>query len=186
MNGVEWTPDGKIVYTATTGKNLSIWIMDEDGKNERQLIPTGGKNISPTCGQRRVYSFRVDQERQECSLRARTDGSEMRQLTDDEFAGQPHVSPDGKWVVYVSSSGTERTVWRIPSDGGEKTRILDMEASWVRVSPDSRLVASGVSVGGKPKLGVFPIDGSSPPRVFDVRRRQTFASASDGLPTESS
>jgi len=35
--GITWTSDAKIVYRSRGGGNPDIWIMDADGRNQKQL-----------------------------------------------------------------------------------------------------------------------------------------------------
>jgi Tol biopolymer transport system component len=99
----------------------------------------------------------------------------MRQLTDADIAAQPDVSPDGKWIVYVSSREvTTRedfgTLYRISIEGGEPIRLVDKRANWVRISPDSKLVACGYEDDGMTKLAILPIEGGEPLKLFSVPR----------------
>ena len=50
--------------------------------------------------------------------RMRPDGSEQEQITNDGFNNWfPHISPDGKWIVYISLSAptSRRTITRSTS-----------------------------------------------------------------------
>ena len=80
--------------------------------------------------------------------RARWDGSGKRALTRtpdaDEY--QPAVSPDGKWIAFLSDRGDEDAktqVWVMPADAGEAERLTNFpggvsDFDW---SPDSARLA---------------------------------------------
>ncbi|HEX6638186.1 MAG TPA: prolyl oligopeptidase family serine peptidase, partial [Steroidobacteraceae bacterium] len=73
-------------------------------------------------------------------------GGEGRQLTSDKASdNQPTVSPDGKWVAFVSTRGddTESQVYVIAIDGGEARRVTNIPtgASVPKWFPDSRHIA---------------------------------------------
>ena len=80
--------------------------------------------------------------------RARFDGSDRRALTrtpdTDEYG--PAVSPDGRWIAFLSDrggEGVETQVWIMPSDGGEAEALTKFpggveEFDW---SPDSAHLA---------------------------------------------
>jgi dipeptidyl aminopeptidase/acylaminoacyl peptidase len=80
--------------------------------------------------------------------RAHWDGSGRRALTRtpgaDEY--QPAVSPDGRWIAFLSDRGdedAETQVWVLPSDGGEAEALTDFpggvsEFDW---SPDGAQLA---------------------------------------------
>jgi Tol biopolymer transport system component len=78
------------------------------------------------------------------------------------------VSPDGKWVVYVSTQDTMGPAWRVPLAGGPPEKIVDGPTSWLRVSPDSRFIACGYSEGGVIKLAIVPIEGGQPLKTLDL------------------
>ncbi len=168
---LDWTFDGRIVYTELADQEWTIWIMNADGSQSRQLIPTGGENYHPSVtADGRFLVYQSNRSGTYAVWRANLDGSDMRQLTDTEVAAQPDVSPDGRWVVYVSSHDDWGTLYRIPTDGGAPVRLTDNRVYWARVSPDSRLIACSYEDNGKTKLAILPIDGGKPLKLFDVPR----------------
>jgi len=167
--GLEWTPDGKIVYAAFTDKSQSLWMMNADGSGKKQLTPAGGIDLNPSVtadGQTIVFGSNRSGTFEVWSVRA--DGGDLRQLTSGSFNEMPSVSPDGVWVVYVSTRGGLTTLWRVPLAGGEAVRLTDKPASWASVSPDSRFVACSYLAGGETKLAVLSIDGGEPVKIFDL------------------
>ena len=95
----------------------------------------------------------------------------MRQLTSGGVGGAPHVSSDGRRIVYT---GYDDVLWRIPAEGGEPVRLTSNAASWPRVSPDSRFVACAYSIDNTQKLAVISIDGGQPVKLFDVPKTANF------------
>jgi serine/threonine protein kinase len=179
-HGLDWTPDGRIVYTARADEGWTIWITNADGSEQRQLIPTGGLNYIPSVtSDARYLVFQSNRNGKYAVWRANLDGGEMRQLTDADIAAQPDVSPDGKWIVYVSSREVSTnedfgTLYRISIDGGEARRMTEKPACWVRISPDSRFAACGYEDDGRTKLAILPIEGGEPLKLFDVPRLANF------------
>lgn len=58
-----------------------------------------------------------------------TDGSPARQLTSDAASdSDPHFSPDGRWIAFVSKRGDDKQsqVYVIPTDGGEARRVTNL------------------------------------------------------------
>ena len=45
--GIDWTPDGRIVYSATTQGSWDIWIANSDGSQPRQLTSDPGMENQP-------------------------------------------------------------------------------------------------------------------------------------------
>jgi dipeptidyl aminopeptidase/acylaminoacyl peptidase len=73
-------------------------------------------------------------------------GGDARQLTSDKANDtQPTVSPDGKWIAFVSKRGddTENQVYVIAVDGGEARRVTNVPTgvSAPKWFPDSRQIA---------------------------------------------
>jgi dipeptidyl aminopeptidase/acylaminoacyl peptidase len=73
-------------------------------------------------------------------------GGPARQLTSDKASDtQPTVSPDGKWIAFVSKRGddTESQVYAIAIDGGEARRVTNVPtgASVPKWFPDSARIA---------------------------------------------
>src|SRR5262249_22211504 len=102
--------------------------------------------------------------------RANLDGENMIQLTGDQIAGQPNVSPDGKWIIYNSNDDGDGELYRISIDGGQPLRLTDNPAGWARISPDNRFIACSMGIDGKEKLVVISIDGGEPLKTFDMPR----------------
>jgi len=73
-------------------------------------------------------------------------GGAARQLTSDKASDtQPAVSPDGKWITFVSRRGddTESQIYVIAVDGGEARRVTNLPtgASVPQWFPDSARIA---------------------------------------------
>jgi len=72
------------------------------------------------------------------------DGKEARQLTRHEAADHsPSWSPDGRWLLFVSTREDGTHLWRLPLAGGDPEQLttLSTGVSHPRYSPDGRRVA---------------------------------------------
>ncbi|MEP6903070.1 MAG: winged helix-turn-helix domain-containing protein [Actinomycetota bacterium] len=182
--GLEWTIDGRLVYTAQINGNNTIWTMNSDGSGQKQLIPSDGNNIYPSLSaDNRFLIFQSNRSGKYAVWRAKPDGTELKMITDADIAAQPHISPDGRWVIYVTNPEQTGELWRISIDGSSAPVKLADNASWARISPDSRFVACGYESGGQ-KIAILPIDGGEPLKLFDIPRlaniRQGIHWAPDG------
>ena len=82
VNGFDWTPDGKIIYTAQTGDNQNLWVIDQDGNNRQQLTAGAGNNRSPTVSpDGRHVVFVSDRTGTRYLWKMNLDGSQPVQLT---------------------------------------------------------------------------------------------------------
>jgi len=104
-----WSPDGKkLVFTGgrkgETGNYRNLWSVDVDTKVETALTPPGTLDDGPeyTPDGKYIYFNSVRTGTMQI-WRMRPDGSHPEQVTFDEYNDWfPHISPDGKWIVYIA------------------------------------------------------------------------------------
>jgi len=170
-SGLNWTNDGRIVYTADTDNGTNIWLMDADGKNRRQVIPSGGVNSKPSVtDDGRFLVFQSNRGGHWAVWRSELDGNNLTQLTGDAIAGEPDVSRDGKWIIYENNYDGAGELWRMSIDGQGAMKLTDHTAEWPEISPDGKFVACGLYFGKDVKLAILPIDGGEPVKLFDLPR----------------
>lgn len=175
-SGLDWTTNGKIFYTSVADKTKTIWMMDADGSNQKQVIPNGGENIYPNISDdNRFIVFQSNRNGQQAVWRANADGSDLRQIT-DTFTGEPTISPDGHWIVYSKGEENSGELWRVSIDGGEPLRLTENGGDWARISPDGKLVAYQAKINGQTKLAIISIDGGQPLKLFDTAPDANFRS----------
>jgi len=101
-----WSPDGKwLVYTGGRGNKYDIYKIPADGSgSEIRLTDSPGLNDGPEFGpDGKFIYFNSTRSGKMQIWRMKPDGSEQAQVTDDEFNNWfPHISPDGKWMVFIS------------------------------------------------------------------------------------
>ncbi|PRX43241.1 TolB family protein [Salegentibacter salegens] len=127
------SPDNKrLIFTGDRKGKMDIYSIDIDTKKETQLTDTeyldDGSEYSPDG--KYIY-FNSNRNGKMHLWRMKPDGSEQEQLTFDPKHNDwfPHVSPDGKWIAFISfppeiDSGDhpfyQRCLLRLmPVDGGE-------------------------------------------------------------------
>lgn len=177
---VAWTPDGKILYASSIGSSRDIWMMDADGQNPRQLTTDSGINFQPhSCAGGRYIVFSSSRVNLGVQDIWRMDGSGIApvQLTFGQSAEQPVCSPEGKWVIYVRGgpdvSPNQKSLWKIPLQGGEPLQIAENAAVGPAISSDGTLIACWYKPDAKTpmKLALVPFSGGPPIKIFDVIRR---------------
>jgi eukaryotic-like serine/threonine-protein kinase len=164
--GISWTPDGKIVYHSTAGGNQNIWITEADGAGNKQLSPQALQNAGPAVSPDGRYVIWASWSGALGIWRMEIDGSNPKKLT-NRAARSPHVSPDGKWLVY---SHPNNIVFKIPIDGGDEVRLTDKPAGGAVISPDGKLIACNYQdeANNQFKIAIIPFEGGPPTRVFDL------------------
>jgi hypothetical protein len=155
-----WSPDGRtLVYTGGRNNEYDIYAIPADGSGpEIRLTSTAGLDDGPEYSPdgRFIYLNSVRSGTMQI-WRMKPDGSDPEQLTNDEWNNWfPHVSPDGRWIVFISYPKEvspsdhpyyKHVLLRLMPAGGGPPRILAYVyggqgtinvPSW---SPDGRLIA---------------------------------------------
>ena len=167
--GIAWTPDGKIVYDSHAGGNPDIWIVDPDGRNQKQLTDDiyteRSASVSPD-GRHVVFNSSRSGPLQ--IWRIDIDGSNPKELTSSP-GFTPDYSPAGQWVVYTTFGAGGFSIWKVPIDGGEPVQVVNRYALIPSVSPDGKLIACYVNEKtGASKIALFPFEGGEPLKLFDL------------------
>lgn len=176
-NGLDWTSEGNIVFTAGIDHTNVIYAMDSKGENLRQLTPAGFYDRTPRVapgGRTVVFSSNRSGSWEIWSVS--TDGSDLRQLTFDGGASSPFPTPDGKWIIYAAARDGKSRLRRIGIDGGPFVGLTDKIASEPSVSPGGELVACAFreEANAPLKLAVLHSETGEAVKIFDVPRSANF------------
>ena len=152
--GIAPLGDGRVAYLTRNGDGFSIWTMNADGSNRKQLTtdpPAIEELRSPPDGSFFVFSAKSGGWNH--LYRVNADGGNLQQLTFGESQEvDSTVSPDGRWIVYDSrtyNEGFEKAaLWKTSTDGGEPVKLNDLECFTPHFSPDG-LSVSCVSIDWK-------------------------------------
>ncbi|MDO8677811.1 MAG: protein kinase [Acidobacteriota bacterium] len=167
--GVEGIPGNKILYRSLESGRPEIWIMDEDGRNTRQLTTEGGSWPSTDSADGQWMAFVSTRDDQNAVWRMRLDGEDARRLESSGSAIYPRVSPDGTWIAFVSTTVGIETLWRVPASGGVPQRLTSLSATRPAISPDGRHIAlfgRADRADGPIELLVIPAEGGAPVARF--------------------
>jgi hypothetical protein len=103
-----WSPDGRfLVYTGGRNEKFDIYKMPSDGGGtETRLTEAPGLNDGPEYAPDGKHIYFSSTRSGTMQLwRMKPDGQDQEQVTNDEFNNWfPHVSPDGKWIAFISFS----------------------------------------------------------------------------------
>ena len=174
LDGIAWTPDGRIVFAALGGDFSSIWTMNADGGAARQLTsgPGYGNELAVTPDGRYILFqylrniWRID-----------ANGSHRMQLTHGDLDVHPSASSAGA-VIYGSFEGWSPMIggkpllWKTSIDGGTPVQLMPAPASLPEVSPDGRLLACLYFLGDDPRfsrseIAILPATGGPPRKLLD-------------------
>jgi Tol biopolymer transport system component len=184
-----WSPDGSEIAFGDPGSGVRIKAAD--GSSESKLIVPQKANIWPLSwvdGKRMLLRIQDNQTGGVDLWDLPLEGeAKLRKLipTDPDDLRTGAVSPDGKWLLYVSNETGRREVYVVPYPSmGEKRQVSTSGASsgiWLGRSailydqpPDGRLFVVDVDTqGGALRLGApRPVFGGKPPPrgPFDATR----------------
>jgi Tol biopolymer transport system component len=183
LNGLTWTPDGKIVYFSSPNGHYGIWEMGADGSDPHPLTTGGASQVDlyvyplvyPVVSRGKFIAFRRAKNGQINIWRMDMDGRNLKQLTQSKYNDDPAVSPDGRWVVFASSQGGKDVLMRVPGEGGAASQLTEYSAHWPSVSPDGKWIACFYVPGqNQPtSLAMVPFGGGKPAKVFPLAATAT-------------
>jgi TolB protein len=158
-----WSQDGKTLFISReTGGSYAIYSIPATGGKETRLISTTSLDSgSDESGDGESIFFSADRTGWMQIWRMKADGSNAEQmLADDMNDWFPHVSPDGKWLAFLSYEKQvtyEKQVKGDPEDADVVLKLMSIADGKVRTlaallggegtmnspswSPDSRRLA---------------------------------------------
>ena len=143
----EWTPDGKkLLYSSNRQDgHYALWWQLADGSAPAELIYSAGdgirEGVATPDGQAVIYRVDTPRTNRDVFLLPLTGArTPVPLLTSPADELMPRVSPDGKWLAYVSDESGMSEVYVRPLSGGGRVTVSvggGMEPLW---SPDGRRI----------------------------------------------
>lgn len=173
VDGLAWTADGNLIYSAYAGDAETIWKIGSDGRNLQQLTSNSVNHVDRYASATRDGRYLVFQSNRSGALqiwRANRDGTELKQLTTEGINYQASTSPDSRWVVYVSNNDGRLTLCRVSIDGGQPTQLSDRSASWPEISVDGKYIAYLENFDSRQqgRLAIMPSAGGADVKTFPL------------------
>lgn len=167
---VTWSLDDKLVYSSNVGVNPSLWVMDADGKNQRQLTFDAKGDSEPTVSPNgRDVVFVSSRTGRSHLWRVSSDGGTPVQLTSGLHEDQPTYSPDGRWIFYRSFNASGSCILKLAAEGGNPQPVTVKIAQQPAVSYDGTQLAfyyRDAQVNSQWKIMVSRFDGGQPVHEF--------------------
>jgi serine/threonine protein kinase/Tol biopolymer transport system component len=167
--GLDWTANGKIVFSSMAGDHLNISVVDPDGSNQIRLANAGDNYTPATSPDGRFIVFTSNRTGGFNIWRMNAeDGSDLKQLTFGVADSYPSCSADSQWVFYDNQSSSRITVWKVPIDGGEPRQLTTEYARMPVVSPDNQFMACRYYAenGQRKGIAIIPVRGGPPLKVL--------------------
>ena len=163
--GLDWLPDGRVVYASSAAGSSDIWIMDptdpESGEPRRLTTDDDAIEIEPAVspdGESVIFMANFDGPFN--LWRVAVEGGAPEKITSGDFDSQPRFSPDGRWIFFLAVHEGRQDLWKVPVDGGEAVEVLALStAARFQLSPDGgRVLYPYLSdETNRPLLGIFDI-----------------------------
>lgn len=165
--GLDWTADGKIVFTSTDNQSQVISEMDAEGGKIRQLTAPGyNDTMVNTSNDGRYIVFESTRAGGSDIWRMDADAVNFVRLTNEGDCHQPNISPDSRYVYYVRSRENGGGLFRVPIEGGLSEKVSDALLVYPSISPDGNYIAAGLGT----RLVILPIHGGTPVKEFELTR----------------
>jgi serine/threonine protein kinase len=161
------TSDGKSIVTGESYSRSAVWVSsDLNPENAKQVMPATSDTwgISWTADNRIVFASDQTGDNEIWIMEA--NGSNGRPLTNDRvYKVTPVASPDGRYVVYISSNNG-RQMERINIDGGN---LMAFDKSVYPDNPDISLDGKWIIydslANGASRIFRVPISGGEPEQL---------------------
>jgi Tol biopolymer transport system component len=125
-------------------------VAESVGEARPLIRRTGSLGPSGVSGDGQWLALTNIGERQEDIFVSRTDGSELRRITDDPYRDRlPAWSPDGKEIAFYSNRSGRYEYWTIHPDGSGLRRISDWadgDLLWPAYSPSGDRIIANAAV----------------------------------------
>ena len=161
--GVSVDREGRNIVSAQRAEENRVWVGQAEGFSDLRPItrePTAYQGADWTPDGRVVYDG-YDDNRMHIWIADR-DGKNALQLTpSDSDDSEPHVSGDGRYIVFTSQRAGFNQIWRMNIDGGNQILLADVSGitQYSRFEADGKTVVFRWFNEGSAPLGRVSVDG---------------------------
>jgi serine/threonine protein kinase len=163
------TADGEKMTTVQAAGLINLWLVPGNRAADAVSLSTGnigfyasaGNNVSWTPNGQIAF---VSNEAGNADIwLTDPDGKNRRQLTSNGSSNlTPTVSPDGRYIVFVSTRATRRNLWRINIDGSNPIQLTNgLSDSYPSFTPDGKWVIYTSVDNFKPSTFKVSINGGN-------------------------
>jgi len=170
--GLAWTADSReIVFASNRRGLLSLWKILSSGGTPEALASTGEDAISPSIsnqGNRLAYvRWKPDSNlwRTLGPKSTAQDSSPTKLIASTRQDYEPHISPDGKRIVFASDRSGSNEVWISDSEGLNPIQLTDFDGAQTASphwSPDGQRIAFDSNARGDFNVYILSAEGGSP------------------------
>lgn len=174
--GLSLTADGKTIASIQYERLSNVWsVSQEDGRLDRQVTfdkdkDEGMSGVALAPDGKIVYTARITGIQDLWIINP--DGSGKRQLTFNARSNfSPEVSPDNRYIAFVSDRSGSSSIWRMDLDGGNPKQLTNSSgiAALPAFSPDGKwIIYQFTGADNKPTVWKVSIEGGESVQLTDV------------------
>ncbi len=170
---VAFTPAGKIIFSSAMTGNHEVSTVNVNGGEQRQLTNDPAVDLNGIASpDGNVIFFDSNRTGEAQVWRMNSDGTDLRQLTYGSGGSPRLVSPDGKWLYFVSAR--DRKLMRVVTDGGEEELVFDKSYNHhFAISPDASRVAYSESHEKSTVILIVSLEDKRTIQTLDVPNEKT-------------
>lgn len=170
-----WTSSGKIIFEEELNGRRSIFSVNADGSNRKELTLAGNNYDASVSGDGQKLAFVSDRSGTPSIWTMDLENGNSQLLTKATGEPVPQLSPDGTWIAFTAIGARHwTTLWRMTATGGQPTELN--QQFWGRpvISPDGKWIAGFYDDGElntqtKPtSIAVISSKGGAPRKVFHI------------------
>lgn len=169
--GIGWSADGKsLVFSSSRAGIYSLWRVPASG-GEPAFVAGGGVKIKHPSLARGRDAIAFENWLYELNLwSVSTQGGAPRALTQttDQWNFQPAVSPDGRFIAFVSTRSGGEEIWVTDSDGSSPRRRTSFGGARLESpawSPDGRRIVFSARRPTRSDLWAVSVEGGAPEQL---------------------
>lgn len=172
INGVDWTPDGHIIFASNRGGVMALYRLDPESGSITPLTHLGWNLAKPDISVSGKLAFQhawVDTDLISNSLQ--DDEPDAFFAVSTRWDMHPAFSHDGSQVAFTSNRGGTYEVWLCDAQGENTRRLTHFDgpftgtASW---SPDDKHLAFDSRPDGNADLFMINADGDGLHRLTET------------------
>ena len=163
-----WSPDGKHLAVALTlTGNTQIYMVNADGSGLRRLSQTSGIDTEPsfsTDGQSIFFTSDRGGQPQvyKMSAQGESAGGAQRVTFHGSYNTSPQVSPDGKYLAYISRVGGAFKLYVQDLSTGDATGLTDTaHDESPTFAANGQYILYATQSGGRAVLAAVSVDGTT-------------------------
>jgi len=171
--GLSISADGNVIASVQEIRNANIWRASDNGPGI-QITKDIGRDegmsgIAAAGNGSIIYTIRIKGEQDISIISANGQDRQLTQNSKTNFS--PAVSPDGKYIFFISTRTDNPTIWRMDADGENEIQLTKDPgmAGEPQITPDGQFVIyDHTDLSNRTTLWQVGIDGSDARQLSDI------------------